>query len=155
MASVTDEQCILVIDDDLALNTLIAESLTMLGGYKVVVATDGASGLERFFEVAPDCVVVDVRMPGLDGYQFVRAMRGDGATAQTPIVMLSALIQENDQLVGLLSGADAYLLKPVKLADLLAAIHQAMALSAAQRDAQDRRRAGEGPLGEASMEVTE
>jgi len=128
---------LLIVDDDNSITTLLAESLTQLGGYSVTVASDGATGLASFFTDHPDCVIVDVRMPGLNGHQFVRALRGDGQTAQTPIVILSALIQEADQFAGMLSGADVYLLKPVKLADLFAAIEQAIRLTDEQRIQQE------------------
>ncbi len=138
-----NEQVVLVVDDDLSLIELITDGLTLVGGHEVVAATDGATGLERFFEVRPDCVVVDVRMPGLNGYQFVRALRGDAETAHTPIIVLSAQVQERDALAGMLSGADAYLYKPVKMSELLEAIEQALRLSAAERWERQRRLAGE------------
>ena len=72
-------------------------------------------------------------MPGLNGYQFVRALRGDPATAQTPIVVLSALVRDQEQLAGLLTGADAYLIKPVKLKDLVQAIHRSVKLTSEDR----------------------
>jgi two-component system alkaline phosphatase synthesis response regulator PhoP len=109
-----------------------------MGGYDVVVAHDGVSGLEQFFEVRPDCVVVDVRMPNLNGYQMVRALRGDPSTAQTPIIVLSALVQQREELAGLLTGADAYLFKPVTMADLLQTIDHAIRLSAEERDQRHR-----------------
>jgi CheY-like chemotaxis protein len=74
-------------------------------------------------------------MPGLNGYQFVRALRGDRETAETPIVLLSALVQDREQLAGLLTGADAYLIKPVKIVDLVNAIDRAVQLSAEERQA--------------------
>src|SRR5262249_26125101 len=100
---------VLVVDDDPALLIAIADGLHLVGGYDVIAAQDGAMGLERFFSATPECVVVDVRMPGLNGYQFVRALRGDPETAQTPIIVLSALAQDHEQFAGLLTGADAYL----------------------------------------------
>jgi len=124
---------ILVIDDDPSLLLALSRGLDLLGGFEVLTASDGATGLERFFEEHPDCVVVDVRMPGLNGYQFVRALRGDPATAQTPIVVLSALVRDQEQLAGMLTGADAYLIKPVKLKDLVQAINRAVKLTDEER----------------------
>ncbi|HLY29543.1 MAG TPA: response regulator [Ktedonobacterales bacterium] len=123
----------LVIDDDPTLITLISEGLSLVGGYDVAIATNGAMGLERFYETMPDCVVVDVRMPGLNGYQFVRALRGDPMTMETPIIVLSAMAQDRDELAGMLAGADSYLFKPVKITDLLVAIDKAMTLTAEKR----------------------
>ena len=124
---------VLVIDDDPALLAAVAEGLDLIGGYEVFVATDGATGLERFFAARPDCVVVDVRMPGLNGYQFVRALRGDPETAQTPLVVLSALVQDNEQLAGILTGADAYRIKPVKIVDLVQTIERAVNMTSEAR----------------------
>ncbi len=130
---------VLVIDDDPSLLLTLSEGLDLLGGFEVLTACDGATGLERFFAERPDCVVVDVRMPGLNGYQFVRALRGDAATAQTPVIVLSALVQDQEQLAGLLTGADAYLIKPVKLSALVRAIDHAVHLSAEERLRASRR----------------
>lgn len=124
---------VLLIDDDALLLDAMRAGLEVVGGYDVVAVSDGATGLERFFAAQPDCVVVDVRMPGLNGYQFVRALRGDPATAQTPIIVLSALVQDHEQLAGLLTGADAYLTKPIKIAKLVQAIEQATRLTAEER----------------------
>ncbi len=128
---------VLVVDDDRALIELLIDSLRLLGHYEVVVADDGDTGLAMYYKLRPDCVVVDVRMPKLNGYYLVRALRGDPATAQTPIVMLSAMVQDRDKLVGLMSGADAYLIKPVKIAELIAAIEHAMSLNAMYRARRD------------------
>lgn len=128
-----DLKRVLLIDDDPILLLTLSEGLDLLGGFEVLTAKDGASGLERFFTGRPDCVVVDVRMPGLNGYQFVRALRGDPETAQTPVVVLSALVQDREQVAGLLSGADAYLIKPVRLADLVRAIDRAVHLTPEER----------------------
>lgn len=136
-------QRVLVVDDDPGLIELVSDGLTLLGDHTVVVATDGATGLERFYETLPDCVVVDVQMPGLNGYQFVRALRGDPDTAHTPIIVLSAMVQERDQLAGMLSGADAYLYKPVKMTELLETIDRALRLTASERWERQKRLANE------------
>jgi CheY-like chemotaxis protein len=129
----TQVKRVLVVDDDPALLATLAEGLRLGGKFEVIVASNGATGLERFAEAMPDCAVVDVRMPGINGYQFVRTLRGDPATAQTPLVVLSALIQDHEQLAGLLSGADVYLTKPVKIVDLVRAIQRAVNLTVDER----------------------
>ena len=136
---------VLVVDDDPSLLAVLTDGLELIGGYEVVTATDGATGLERYFELTPDCVVVDVRMPGLSGYQFVRALRGDRTTAQTPIIMLSALVQDHEQFAGILTGADAYLTKPVRIVDLMQTIDRAVHMSAEERQRRSLRLSGLAP----------
>jgi CheY-like chemotaxis protein len=113
---------VLVVDDSAELRALVAESLRKLGHFSVVEAQDGIEGLERYFDVHPDCVVIDVKMPGLDGYQLIRALRGDRASSETPLVILSAMVQEKDKLAGFFSGVDEYLVKPVGPLELVQTI---------------------------------
>lgn len=124
---------VLIVDDNRELLTLITESLTLLGEYTVLVAENGTDGLQRAVEARHDCIVIDIKMPGLDGYQLVKALRGDPATASIPLVILTALTQEKYRFAGLIAGADRYLTKPVKPQDLVAAIQEAIRLSEAER----------------------
>jgi CheY-like chemotaxis protein len=124
---------VLLIDDNVSLLQALAFSLEELGNFDVVSAEDGATGLEKVIETQPNCVVIDVRMPGLDGYQLVQALRGDQETADIPLVMLTAMAQDRDRFTGLAVGADTYLTKPVKPQDLAQAIRQAIETSAAER----------------------
>ena len=139
MQPTTPSKCrVLVVDDDPDLLATIKQGLQLLGGYEVAVADQGIAGLEVFFSMPIDCMVVDLRMPGLNGYQLIRALRGDSRTAQTPIVVLSALAQEEVEVIGLLSGADAYLYKPVDLQTLIDTIERALSLTAEQRLERDQ-----------------
>lgn len=124
---------VLVVDDNADLRDLVAESLRKLGGFTVTTASNGIEGLERYFELQPDCVVIDVKMPGLDGYQLIRALRGDAASETTPLVILSAMVQDRDRLAGFLSGADAYLVKPVSPVQLVETITRVMSQGEEER----------------------
>lgn len=124
---------VLLVDDNLDLLRAMSFALEELGGFRVICASDGIEGLERFYESSPDCVVIDVKMPGLTGYQLIRAFRGDSTSMETPLIMLTALAQDKDQFAGLAVGADVYLVKPVKPQILAETIHQVIKKSPQER----------------------
>lgn len=124
---------VLVVDDNSELLASVSFALRTLGGFRVEVAADGAEGLAKASEIQPDCVVIDVKMPEIDGIQLVRALRGDPATARIPLIILSALVQETDQALGMYAGADVYLTKPTKPQVLIECIRRAIALSEEER----------------------
>ncbi len=134
IAQATTVPTVLIVDDDPDLLQLLTDGLELLGHFRVVQAVDGIEGLKQYFAVQPDCVIIDVVMPGLDGYQLVKALRGDPASAETPLIMLTALAQDKDAFVGLAAGADQYLVKPVTPRELVEAVKRALRV-----EAQDRR----------------
>ncbi|HLZ81545.1 MAG TPA: response regulator [Ktedonobacteraceae bacterium] len=120
---------VLVIDDNPTIVELIKYAVSLQGSYEVVVAYDGEQGLERITIEHPDCVIIDVKMPRMDGYQLVRCLRGDSRTSNTPLIILSAMTREEDQIIGMLSGVDEYLKKPFKPTELNAAIERVLNLT--------------------------
>ncbi len=136
---------VLIVDDDPDLRASIADGLQLLGGYEVLLAQDGAEGLEMYVREGPDCVIVDIRMPDINGYQMIRAIRGDPSSAQTPIVVLSALVQPTDQIIGQLSGADVYLFKPVDIETLVQEVELAIQMTPESRKERIKRLAEEQP----------
>ena len=116
---------VLVIDDNPTIVELVKYAVNLQGSYQVMVAYDGVQGLE--------CIYAEVKMPRMDGYQLVRCLRGDTRTANTPLIILSAMTREEDQMTGLLSGADEYLTKPFKPTALNAAIERVLRLTPAER----------------------
>lgn len=109
---------ILVIDDDLAINELIKVNLE-LAGYQVVQAFDGIKGFALAKQELPSLVVLDVMMPEVDGFTVAQRIRKHGETAETPILMLTALSQINDKVKGFDIGVDDYLVKPFEMDELL------------------------------------
>jgi len=83
-----------------------------LEGYTVLEAPDGDTGLAMVRTEKPDLILLDVMMPGLDGWQFMEQLKADGTTAQIPVIMLTARVQREDEIRGWLSGAADYLPKP-------------------------------------------
>ena len=124
---------VLVIDDNPTIVELIKYAVNLQGRYNVVVAYDGVEGLERIYLEQPDCVIIDVKMPRMDGYQLARCVRGDPRTLNVPLIILSAMTREQDQMTGYLSGVDEYLTKPFKPSALNAAIERVILLTPADR----------------------
>jgi CheY-like chemotaxis protein len=115
-----------VVDDDPTILRLLQVNLEM-EGHEVLTAGDGHEALERLREGASEVVLLDVMMPGLDGWQVCERIRADPDLATTPVVILSARAQQSDLERGAQAGADAYITKPfdplelVELVERLAA----------------------------------
>ncbi len=109
---------ILLIDDDETLTTPLSRSLLQYG-FEVNVAHDGKRGLEMALSAPPDLVLLDVMMPVMDGWAVCRELR---EKSNVPIVMLTALGEEVDRILGLELGADDYLTKPFSTRELIARI---------------------------------
>jgi len=109
---------ILLVEDEPALLDALEYSLTRQG-YQVLTATDGRRGLELASAERPDLIVLDLMLPGLDGLDVCRAIR---KSDNVPIIMLTALSDEIDKVVGLEVGADDYLTKPFGMRELLARV---------------------------------
>ena len=110
---------LLMIEDDARLAQMVREYLTQ-SGFTVAHAGDGASGLALLQEQQPDLVILDLMLPGLDGLQVCRRLRGESQTL--PILMLTARDDSHDQVLGLEMGADDYVTKPCEPRVLLARV---------------------------------
>lgn len=109
---------ILVVDDEISLQETLAYSLSK-EGYFVEVAGDGNTALELARSSKPDLVILDVMLPGLDGFEVCRILRQE---ANIPVLMLTARDDEIDRVVGLEVGADDYLAKPFSMRELIARV---------------------------------
>lgn len=110
---------VLVVDDDPGLAALLAEYLGGRG-FQVEVASDGPSGLARVRRGGVDLVVLDVMLPGMDGFEVLGALRREESGQRLPVLMLTARGEDTDRIVGLELGADDYLPKPFNPRELLA-----------------------------------
>lgn len=118
----------LVVDDDLVLADVVSFTLRR-AGFDVLLAHDGRTALERFAQAAPDLVILDVQLPGMDGWEVCRTIR---ATAATPIIMLTVKDSDEDIVQGLGLGADDYITKPFSPAQLVARAQAVMRRGGAQ-----------------------
>ncbi len=142
-------QTILVIDDTANLRMLVQEYLTA-EGFAVLTAANGRQGLLLARQHQPDLVLLDLMMPELGGYDFIRHFRAD---SQTPIIVLTAKLEETDKVLGLELGADDYVTKPFGMRELLARIRAVLRRSSAAPPAAEIMRAADITLDRASFAV--
>ncbi len=124
------EPSILAIDDEPQLLKAL-ETILVRRGYRLRTALNGAMGLDAIAQERPDVVLLDLAMPGVDGVEVCRRLR---AFSRVPILVLSALSDENRKVKALDAGADDYITKPFGVEELLARIRAALRRAQAQRD---------------------
>ena len=112
---------ILVVDDEPGNTALVSRLMNGLG-YEVAVATNGDAALEAVRRVSPDVILLDVNMPGLDGFEVCRRLKRDVATRLIPVVLLTGLAAIEDRVRGIDAGADDFLTKPFAIAELQARV---------------------------------
>ncbi len=125
---------ILIVEDEPDLAMGLRDNL-QFEGYQVTVARDGESGLRLAVQIRPTLILLDVMLPGIDGFEVCRRMRGKGILA--PILMLTARAQEIDKVRGLELGADDYITKPFGVRELLARIKAALRRDALSQSGQN------------------
>ena len=109
---------ILVVDDKANIRTLVREYLTE-HGYHVIIADNGQNALYTARQEKPDLILLDIMMPEMDGFEFIRRFRKE---SEAPIILLTARLEESDKVVGLELGADDYITKPFGMRELAARI---------------------------------
>lgn len=128
----TMQKKILIADDDLLLVTLLEHKLRQ-SGFDVLSVSDGPSALAAFSDFNPDLVVLDGIMPGLDGFQVLRELKGGNLPSAVPVLMLTARRQEGDIVEGLSLGAADYLVKPFSPDELVSRIVRQLDLEESAR----------------------
>ena len=121
---------VLVIEDDPSSVDLLRAYLTG-SGYEVLVERTGPEGLSAVRREQPDAVVLDIQLPGLDGWALLAALKAAAETSAIPVVVVSVL---DDRVRGLHEGAAAYLVKPVSRDDVLSALESAVQVGARPQD---------------------
>ncbi len=112
---------VLIIDDSPTERHLLTQ-LLLSGGYEVSTADSGDEGVERAKQIKPDLILMDVVMPGTNGFQATRALSRDDATKDIPVIICTTKNQETDKVWGMRQGAQDYVTKPVDGPALLAKI---------------------------------
>jgi two-component system, OmpR family, phosphate regulon response regulator PhoB len=133
---------VLVVEDDRDIRNLVVLHLER-DGFRCRTAANGAEALQQVKRAAPDLVVLDLMLPGLDGLEVCRRLRADPTTATVAIIILTARADEVDRVVGLEMGADDYVVKPFSPKELLARVRAVLRRARAQPLG---RRLGAGPI---------
>ncbi|MDD3375192.1 MAG: response regulator [Candidatus Omnitrophica bacterium] len=109
---------ILIVDDEKDLVTLLKVHFKK-AGYEVIEAFDGEQGYQKYLTEAPDLILLDLKMPKLNGFEVCRKIRRESKDESIPIIMLTALQDDADRLIGKVVGAQKYMTKPFKVEELL------------------------------------
>ncbi|MBN2027896.1 MAG: LytTR family transcriptional regulator DNA-binding domain-containing protein [Actinobacteria bacterium] len=112
---------ILLIEDDPAISNVVELNLK-LDNYDVFLAADGEEGLKMVGETEPDLIILDVMMPKMDGWQVLMQLKSDDKTSDIPVIMLTAIDDEQSKVIGLRGGADDYVPKPFSPLELAARV---------------------------------
>ena len=127
---------ILIVEDDNNIADLLRLYLEK-EGYQATIAADGNQGIDLYRRLRPDLVLLDIMLPGVDGWSVLRAIRQD---SQTPVIMLTAKGETSDKVTGLKQGADDYITKPFEMKEVLARIEAVLRRTAADGDKEKPRR---------------
>ena len=141
---------ILVVDDKKSLRDLVKAYLTQ-EGFRVVTADNGRTALRVARHEKPDLILLDIMMPKMDGYEFIRVYRRE---RDTPIILLTARLEESDKVVGLELGADDYVTKPFGMRELVARIRAVLRRASKEAPPAEVLRVADVTLDRGSHEVT-
>jgi len=140
---------ILVVDDEERLRSLLRAYLTQ-EGYRVITAADGREALHLARHEKPDLIILDLMMPVMDGYEFMRQYKGE---SDTPVIMLTARVEETDAVAGLEMGADDYVTKPFSPRVLAARIRAVLRRAGQEAPRGEMLRAADITLDRATRDV--
>ena len=120
--------------DDIPLNLLLVTKMLSRFNFRIRTASGGQEALDAVAAEKPDLILLDLMMPGIDGFEVIRRLRSDEATADIRIVILSALNSQDDIVKGFNTGADDFITKPIIMEKLLACVITQMQLVEATRN---------------------
>ena len=144
---------VLVADDNSDMRQYLSRLLSEQ--YEVKTVADGQAALQAALKTPPDLIVSDVMMPVLDGFELLKALRGDEQTRTIPVILLSARAGEESRVEGLEAGADDYLIKPFSARELLARVSGRLEIARLQRDRETQLRISQAELEQRVQERTQ
>src|SRR5215475_15005840 len=153
MSTAPEQHSILVVDDTPANIGFLLDTLTK-GGYRVRVAKDGESALEQLQYSPPDLVLLDVMMPGIDGFETCRRLRRLPKFAQLPVIFMTALSDAQDKVRAFAAGADDYVTKPFQSEEVLARVRVHLARRTLEKKLEQANRELESRVAARTSELT-
>jgi len=124
---------ILIIDDS-PTEVHVFRNMLLNNDLEVSVARNGEEGIEKAIEIKPDCILMDVVMPGKNGFQATRDLSRNPATSTIPVIIITTKDQETDKIWGMRQGARDYIVKPADEQDLIARINKVLGFDRSARD---------------------
>ncbi len=118
---------VILIVDDSPTELHLFQNMLERNGFETLVADSGEEGIRQAQSARPDCILMDVVMPGMNGFQATRKLTRDPGTSSIPVIMITTKDQETDKIWGMRQGAAEYLVKPVAEKQLVAKINAVMA----------------------------
>lgn len=131
-SEIQNQFTVLIIEDDPSLGELLKNFISMWG-YKIELEVDGKKGLEKFFSIKPDLVLLDIYLPNKPGLEILKEIRNNSEFDLIPIFVMSADSSEEIKIVAMSSGANEFITKPIKMADLIMKIQSSLELLASRR----------------------
>ncbi len=150
----TQKGAVLIVDDTPTNLEVLVEYLTE-AGFDVFVATDGESALEQIKHALPDLILLDVMMPGIDGFETCRRLKGDEATRDVPVIFMTALSETVDKVKGFEVGAVDYVTKPIQHEEVLARVTTHLTIRSLQKGLQEANDRLEQRVAERTAELSE
>jgi len=138
MSEDTEKQETILVVDDTPTNLEVLFDFLSKAGFKVLFAEDGESALETVHYAAPDLILLDILMPGIDGYETCRRLKADKATANIPIIFLTALTETTDKVKGFALGAVDFITKPLQYEEVLARVKLHLHMKTLTRQLQEQ-----------------
>lgn len=149
------EATILIVDDNIT-NLKVASEHLRVEGFEILTARDGESSIERAILTQPDLILLDIQMPGIDGFETCRRLKANKKTADIPIIITTVLTNIEDKLNGFAAGAVDYVAKPFQMEELLARVNTHLTIYRLQRKLQSEireRQLAEAALRKANLEL--
>ena len=147
------KELILIVEDEKDIVKMLEYNLKK-DGFKTISARNGEDAIDSARRERPDLIILDLMLPGIDGLEVCRTIKGDSKTASIPIIMLTAKSQESDKIVGLELGADDYMTKPFSPRELIARIKAVLRRGKEKAGPQEVLKAGDITIDLARIAVT-